>query len=97
MSVKNIDIIKIVVSNKFSFGKKKINILLATKMLKNLYLQNISPKIECIWKRLCLTRYISFLIKDDELLKKKYNEIWVKVKNSLKKNLILNQNTKKNI
>ena len=38
ISVKNIDIIKIVVSNKFSFGKKKINILLATKMLKNLYL-----------------------------------------------------------
>ena len=28
--------------------------------------------------------YISFLIKDDELLKE-YNEIWEKVKNSLKK------------
>ena len=28
--------------------------------------------------------YISFLIKDDELLEK-YNEIWEKVKNSLKK------------
>ena len=29
-------------------------------------------------------KYISFLIKDDELLKK-YNEIWAKVKNSIKK------------
>ena len=30
------------------------------------------------------TKYISILIKDDELLEK-YNEIWEKVKNSLKK------------
>ena len=30
------------------------------------------------------TKYISFLIKDDDLLKK-YNEIWEKVKNSIKK------------
>ena len=30
------------------------------------------------------TKYIYFLIKDDELLEK-YNEIWEKVKNSLKK------------
>ena len=30
------------------------------------------------------TKYTSFLIKDDELLEK-YNEIWEKVKNSLKK------------
>ena len=30
------------------------------------------------------SKYISFLIKDDELLEK-YNEIWEKVKNNLKK------------
>ena len=30
------------------------------------------------------TKYISFLIKDNELLEK-YNEIWEKVKNSIKK------------
>ena len=30
------------------------------------------------------TKYISFLIKDDELLEK-HNEIWKKVKNSIKK------------
>ena len=35
------------------------------------------------------TRYISFLIKDNELLKK-YNKIWKKLKNSVKKNLIVN-------
>ena len=32
------------------------------------------------------TKYIPFLIKDDELLEK-YNEIWEKVKNSIKKEL----------
>ena len=42
------------------------------------------------------TKYMSFLKKDDELLKE-YNEIWEKVKNSLKKDLILNQYTMKNI
>ena len=30
------------------------------------------------------TKYISFLIKDDELLEK-HNEIWKKVKNSIRK------------
>ena len=39
------------------------------------------------------TKYMSFLIKDDELLKKKHNEIWEKVENSLKKD----QYTMKNI
>ena len=37
-----------------------------------------------------------FFIKDDELLEK-YNEIWGKVKDSLKKSLIVNQCTVKNI
>ena len=44
----------------------------------------ISPKKECIYKRLDETKYISFLIKDDEFLEK-YKEIWKKVKNILKK------------
>ena len=42
------------------------------------------------------TKYISFLIKNDELLKK-YNEIWEKVKNSIKKSLIVNLYTMTNI
>ena len=41
------------------------------------------------------TKYLSFLIKDDELLEK-YNEIWEKVKKSLKNNLIVKQYTMKN-
>ena len=37
ISIKNIDINKIVVSDKVSFGKKKVlNISLATEMLKNI-------------------------------------------------------------
>ena len=42
------------------------------------------------------TKYMSLLIKDDDLLEK-YNEIWEKVKNSIKKNLIVNLCTVKNI
>ena len=41
------------------------------------------------------TRYMSFLIKGDELLEK-YNEIW-NLKIVSKKNLIVNQYIKKNI
>ena len=43
----------------------------------------ISPKNECLWRDFDETKYISFWIKDDELLEK-YNEIWEKVKNSIK-------------
>ena len=42
------------------------------------------------------TKYIPFLINDDELLKK-YNDIREKVKKSIKKNLIINQYIMKNI
>ena len=41
------------------------------------------------------TKYISFLIKDNELLGK-HKEIWEKVKNSLKKEFEVNQYTMKN-
>ena len=45
----------------------------------------ISPKNECIYRKdFDEIKHISFLIKDDELLEE-YNEIWKKVKNSLKK------------
>ena len=42
------------------------------------------------------TKYISFLIKDDKLLKK-FDEIWEKLKIVSKKNLLMNQCTTKNI
>ena len=42
------------------------------------------------------TKYMRFLIKGDELLEK-YNEIWEKLKDSLKNELIVNQYIIKNI
>ena len=42
------------------------------------------------------TKYISFLIKDDESLKK-YNKIWKKLKTISKKNLLVNQFIMKSI
>ena len=41
------------------------------------------PKITAYRKDFDETKFMSFLIKDDELLEK-YNEIWEKVKDSLK-------------
>ena len=84
---KNIDINKIVVSNQVLFGFKKgfkyfIGYKDASKM-KPLFI--FLPKMSAYRKDFDITKYTSFLIKDDELLEK-YNEIWEKVKNSLKKN-----------
>ena len=42
------------------------------------------------------TKYISFLIKDDELLEK-HNEIWEKIKIVSQNNFMVNQYTWKNI
>ena len=43
------------------------------------------PKMSAYRKDFDETKYMSFLIKHDELLEK-YNEIWEKVKNTIKKN-----------
>ena len=48
--------------------KTILNILLGTKMLKKAHRKDFDE-----------TKYISFLVKDDELLEN-YNEIWEKVK-----------------
>ena len=64
ISMKNIDLNKIVVSNKVWFGKKKVlNISLATKMLKKLILHvHSSPKRVDIGKTLMkLNIYLSLL------------------------------------
>ena len=42
------------------------------------------------------TKYTSFMIKNKELLEK-YNEIWEKIRNSIKKDLMVNLYTMKNI
>ena len=64
--------------------RKDLNILLATKMLKNRPFSVFLPKMSAYRKDFGETKYISFLIPDDELLEK-YNEIWEKVKDSLKR------------
>ena len=81
ISIKNIDITKIVVSNKVSFIKRGFEYLTGYKDAK---------KIKCFLLKMSVyrrnfdeTKYMSFLIKDDELLEK-YNEICEKVKNSIK-------------
>ena len=74
--------------------KKDLNILLGTEMLKKIRpLCIFLPKMSAYRKNFDETKYISFLVKDDELLEK-YNEVWEKVKNSLK---IVSQYTMKNM
>ena len=51
---------------------------------KNIPLCIFLPKISAYWKDFDETKYTSFLINDDKLLEK-YNEIYQKVKNNLKK------------
>ena len=66
--------------------KNDLNILLATKMLKIRPSCIFTPKMNAYRKDFDETKYISFLKKDDELLEK-YNNIWEKVKNNLRKEL----------
>ena len=85
ISIKNVDIDKIVVSNKVSFHQKGFKYF-------NDYKDNEKIKPLCIFlpktieyrKKFNETKYISFLIKDSELLEK-YNEIWDKVSYSIRK------------
>ena len=84
ISIKIIDINKIVVSNKVSFGRKGFKYFIGYKDAKIRPLCIFFPKMNAYKRDFDETRYMSFLIKDDEFLEK-YNEIWVKVKNSIKK------------
>ena len=82
--IKNIDINKIVVSNNVSFGKKGFQYFIGYKAAKNIRLCMFLLKISVCRRYFDETKYISLLIKDDELLEK-HDEIWEKVKNNLKK------------
>ena len=78
ISINNIDIHKIVVPNKVSFGKKESKYFIAYKdAKKNRPLCIFLPKMSAYRRDFDETKYMSFLIKDDELLEK-YNEIWEK-------------------
>ena len=64
--------------------KTILNILLAIKLLKNRPLCIFLPKMSAYRKNFDKTKCMTFLIKDEKLLKK-YNEIWKKVSNIIKK------------
>ena len=80
ISIKNMDINKIVVYNKVSFGKKGFKYFIGYKDPKRVRpLCIFLPKMSAYRRDFDETKYIYFLIKHDELFKK------IKVKNSLKK------------
>ena len=84
-SIKNIEINKIVVSNKVSLGKKSFKHFIGYKDAKNVRpLCIFLPKMIAYRREFDKTKYNSFLINDNELLEK-YNEICEKVKNIIKK------------
>ena len=85
ISIKNIDINEIVVCTKVSFGKKGFKYFIIYKDAKKIRpLCIFLPKMNAHRKDFDEAKYVTFLIKHDELLEK-YNGIWEKVKNSLKK------------
>ena len=76
ISTDNIDIIKVVLSNKISFGKKDFQYFIGYKDAKNIRpLCIFLPKMRAYRRDLYETKYMSFLIKDDELIEK-YNKFW---------------------
>ena len=68
VSMKNIDITKIVVSNKVSLGKKGFKYFIGYKGAKKIRTLCIFlPKMSACRKDFDENKYLSFLIKDDEL------------------------------
>ena len=85
--IKNRDINKIIVSNEVSFGKKRCKYFIDYKDAKKLRpLCIFLLKMTAYRKYFDETKFMSFLIKDDELTEK-YNEILEKVTDGLKKEL----------
>ena len=83
-------------SNEVSLGKKDFKYFIGYKDAKVGPLCIFLPKMIIFSRDFDETEYVSFMIKDDELLEK-YNEVWIKLKIVLKNNLIVNQYTMKNI
>ena len=82
--IDNIDVNKIVVSNKISFGKNDSKYFICYKDAKKVRPLCL-PKMSAYRRRdLDKTKCMSFLIKYEKLLEK-YNEIWKKVSNIIKK------------
>ena len=85
ISIDNIDINKIVVSNKVSFAKKDFKYFIGYKDTKNIRPSCIFfPKMSPYRRDFDTTKCMSFLRKDEKLFEK-YNKIWKKVSNIIKK------------
>ena len=83
--IDNIYVNKIVVSNKISFCKKDFGYFIGYKVAKkNRPLCILLPKMSAYRRGFDKTKCMYFLIKDEKLLEK-YNEIWKKVSNIIKK------------
>ena len=83
--IDNTDVYKIVVSNKISFGKKDFKYFIGYKDAKKIRpLCIFLPKMSAYRRDFGKTKCMSFLIKRKKLLEK-YNEVWKKVSNIIKK------------
>ena len=83
--INNIDINTIVVSNKLPFSKKDFKQFIGYKDAeKNRPFCIFRPKMSIHKRYFDKTRCLYFLIKNEKLLEK-YNEIWEKVSNIIKK------------
>ena len=104
ISINDIDINKIVVSNKFPFGKQDFKYFTSFKHDKKIgTLCIFFPNMSAYRIDFDETEYMSFLMKDEVFLEK-YNEIWGKVSSIIKKEFnsetVHNKNylkTKKNL
>ena len=83
----DVDIEKVLVSNKISFGEKNYNYLISY-LYNDKPLHVILPKTSAYVKRFDgQTKWMYFLIEDGDLLKK-YNTFWDKVSAGIKKSWI---------
>ena len=83
--IADVDTNKTEISSKVSFGKLRFKCFVGRRDNEDVKpLCIMFPKISGYTKSFSETKYMSFLIKDDELLKKQ-NKIWDKISNSIKK------------
>ena len=95
--IKNIDINKIVISNRFTFGKQDFKYFIGYKDNKEIrplciFFLEISTHKRYFDKSKCMY----FIIKDENFFDK-YMTVWEKVSNTIKKTLIANLYVTKNI
>ena len=80
-----VDTNKMITFNKVSFSKKSFKYFICYKNKKEVRpLLEMIPKMSAYRRNFDGTKYMSFFIKDDELLEK-HNRIWNKLSNSVKK------------